>query len=139
MRDNRRGGRTYGLGQVDSYRITIEPRGPYLHVQVSGPNTVATIQRYAADIREACLRLHVFKVLVVVRLEGPPLSMLEVYKAVSDASQGAAELGMRAAYVEPNPDRSQDNLQIGESVARTRGIPVQTFRDEAAAEAWLLE
>ena len=124
---------------MDSYRITIEPRARYLYVQVSGPNTVQTIERYAAEIRDACVAHGVFKVLVVVRLHGPALSMLDVYKAVSAASDAAAGLGIRAAYVEPNPERSTDNLQIGESVARTRGIPTQTFRDEAAAEAWLLE
>jgi len=122
---------------MDAYRIAIEPREDYLYAEVNGTNTVETIRRYSADIRNACIGSGVFKVLVVVRLNGAPLSMLDVYKAVAEASDESAGLGIRAAYVEPNPDRSQVNLQIGESVARTRGIPLQTFRDVAAAEAWL--
>ena len=122
---------------MTSYRIAIEPRDGYLYVDVTGPNTAETIARYAADIRDACIRANLFKVLVVVRLSGPGLSMLDVYKAIATASEAAAGLGIRAAYVEPNPERSETNLQIGESAARTRGIPVQTFRDVASAEAWL--
>lgn len=122
---------------MDSYRIAIEPRDGHLHVEVSGANTPETIRRYSTDIRDACVQAGVFKVLVVVRLQGAALSMLEVYKAIAEASDAAAGLGIRAAYVEPNPERSQVNLQIGETVARTRGIPVQTFRDVASAEAWL--
>ena len=123
---------------MDSYRIAIEPRDGYLHVDVRGTNTPETIRRYSADVRDACIASGVFKVLVVVHLHGAGLSMLDVYKAIAEASDAAAGLGIRAAYVEPNPERSQANLQIGETVARTRGIPVQTFRDVATAEAWLL-
>jgi hypothetical protein len=122
---------------MDSYRIAIEPRDDYLHVDVSGTNTPETIRRYSNDIRDACTRTGVFKVLVVVHLHGAPLSMLDVYKAIAQASDAAAGLGIRVAYVEPNPERSQVNLDIGETVARTRGIPAQTFRDVAAAAAWL--
>ena len=122
---------------MDSYRIAIEPTEDYLLIEVSGANTPETIRRYSTEIRDACIRAGVFKVLVVVRLQGAALSVLDVYKAVADASEATAGLGIRAAYVEPNPERSQVNLQIGESVARTRGISVQTFRDVASAEAWL--
>ena len=123
---------------MDSYRITIEQRPQYLYVTVTGNSSVETIARYIADIREACLRLRVSKVLAVVNLDGPGVSMLDLYKVVAAASDDTAGSGLRAAYVELNPIRSDANMQMAENVALTRGIPMRTFRDVEKAEAWLL-
>lgn len=123
---------------MDSYRISIEQRTRYLHVTVTGNSSVDTIARYMADIRAACQRLGIYKVLVIGNLEGPGVSMLDLYKVVAAASDDTAGVGLRAAYVELNPIRSDANMQMAENVALTRGIPVKTFRDVAAAEAWLL-
>ena len=123
---------------MDSYRISIEQRTRYLYVTVTGNSSVDTIARYMADIRAACQRLSVYKVLVVGNLAGPGVSMLDLYKVVAAASDDTAGVGLRAAYVELNPIRSDANMQMAENVALTRGIPVKTFRDVAAAEAWLL-
>jgi hypothetical protein len=108
---------------VDQYAITIENRERYLYASVVGPNTVETIGRYSADVREACLRAG---------------QMLEVYKAIAASSDRAAGLGMRAAYVDLNPEHGAENMHLAEGIAGTRGIPVRTFRDIGTAEAWLL-
>lgn len=123
---------------MDQYEILIEDRTRYLYAKVTGPNAPETILRYSADIRAACMRLRQMKVLVVVNLHGPGLSMLEVYKAVAAGSDESAGFGMRAAYVDLNPHRGVENMHLAEDVAATRGISVRTFRDVAAAEAWLL-
>ena len=123
---------------MDRYRISIEQRPKYLYVTVTGNNSTETIARYIADIREACMRLRANKVLVVAHLDGPGVSMLDLYKVVAAGSDEAAGSGIRAAYVELNEVRSDANMQMAENVAHTRGIPVKTFRDIAAAEAWLL-
>lgn len=123
---------------MGEYRIVTEVRTGYLFAHVTGPNTVSTIVRYGADIRQACVRHGTSRVLLVVDLHGPRLSMLEVYKAVAEGADDAAGMDLRSAYVDLNPDSSTANQQIAESVAATRGIPVRTFRDIAAAEAWLL-
>ena len=124
---------------MDSYSISIEQRPRYLRVTVTGTNSAETIARYIADIREACLRLRVFKVLALVNLDGPGVSMLDLYKVAVSASDDTAGIGLRAAYVELNPERSDDNMRMAESVAHTRGIAVRTFRDVEKAEAWLLD
>jgi hypothetical protein len=124
---------------MDSYSISIEQRPRYLYVTVSGDNTVETIARYMADIRAACVRLRASNVLVVGNLSGPGVSMLDLYKVVAAASDDTAGIGLRAAYVELNPSRSDDNMRMAENVARTRGIPVRAFRDVGTAEAWLLD
>lgn len=123
---------------MDQYQISIEQRARYLYVRVTGESSTDTIRRYVKDIREACVRLREPRVLAVVNLHGPGISMLDLYKVVADGSDESAGMGIRAAYVELNPVRSDTNMQMAENVARTRGIPVRTFRDEAAAEAWLL-
>jgi hypothetical protein len=124
---------------VPDYEIAISVRPDYLYVAVSGTNSIETIRRYAADVREACVRLRQNRVLVVVNLYGPKLSMLDVYKAVAAGSDEAIGLGMRVAYVDIKPDPSVENMQIAEDVASTRGIPVRTFVDVGQAEAWLLD
>ena len=123
---------------MDRYRISIEQRPKYLYVTVTGNNSTETIARYIADIRDACLRLGVFKVLAVVHLDGPGISMLDLYKVIAAGSDETAGTDIRAAYVELNEVRSDANMQMAENVAHTRGIPVKTFRDIASAEAWLL-
>ena len=123
---------------MDQYRISIEQRAQYLYATVEGANTPETIRRYMTEIREACVRLRVLNVLVVVNLQGPGVSMLDLYKVMALGSDEAIGSGLRVAYVERNPERSDANMFMAENVAMTRGIPVRTFRDVAAAEAWLL-
>ena len=122
---------------MDTYQISFEQRPHYLHVTVQGENTGETIRRYLIDIREACLRLKQRKVLLVVELQGPGMSMLDVYKAVAAGFDNVAGTGIRAAYVDLL-DHSLANMLLAENVAMTRGLPVRTFKDIAAAEAWLL-
>jgi hypothetical protein len=138
--DNGRDERVGANGEagMNPYQISIEQRQHYLYITVTGENTVETIRRYIADVRAACVRLGVLRVLAVVNLEGPSISMLDLYKTVADGSDETAGVGIRAAYVELNPVRSDANMQMAENVAMTRGIPVRTFRDIARAEAWLL-
>jgi hypothetical protein len=123
---------------VIPYQISIEQRPNYVYVTVTGESSTETIRRYVREVREACVRLGVLKVLAVVNLHGPGVSMLDLYKVISEGSDESAGIGLRAAYVELNPIRSDANMQMAENVAMTRGIAVRTFRDVAAAEAWLL-
>jgi len=123
---------------MDSYSISIEQRQRYLYVTVTGNNSAETIARYIADVRAACIRLRMSKVLVVGNLDGPAVSMLDLYKVVATGSDESAGVRLQAAYVELNPQRSDDNMRMAENIARTRGIPVRTFRDFETAETWLL-
>lgn len=120
------------------YQITFEQRPDYLYVTVTGESAPETIARYVREIREACVRLGIFKVLAVVHLHGSSVSMLDLYKVIAAGSDESTGLGIRAAYVELNPNRSDANMQMAENVALSRGIPVRAFRDVATAETWLL-
>ena len=118
--------------------IRFEERPQYLYAVVTGDNSIATIREYSEAVRETCIRTRKLQVLIVVNLFGPQLSMLDVYRAVGEGSDQAAGVGMRVAYVDLNPTHSIDNMLLAEDVAGGRGIPVRTFRDEHAAEQWLL-
>ena len=120
------------------YKLSIEHRQNYLYVTVLGDNTPETMMRYMAEIRAECVRLGVFNILIVVNLDGPGISMLEVYKVIAQGSDSAVGLGMHVAYVDLNPLHSEANMLLGENVAMTRGIPVRTFRQVDDAEEWLL-
>ena len=75
--------------------------------------------------------------LIIVDLHGPGMSMLDVYKALAAGFDMAAGSGIRVAYVDLR-EHSVANMLLAENVAMTRGLPMRTFRDIAAAEAWLL-
>jgi len=119
-----------------SIEITDHPE--YLHVVVSGDNTLETMRAYMKAIPDACQQTNKLRVLVIVDLIGPEPSMLNVYQSVSDGSDAVAGSGMKVAYVDENPDHSSDNMMLAESIARSRGIACRTFRDRAVAKAWLL-
>jgi len=121
----------------DPYQIEFEEHSGYLRVAVRGPNTAETIGRYLADIHAACQRLAQNRVLIIVDLHGPGMSMLDVYKAVAAGLDVAAGSGIRAAYVDLR-EHSVANMLLAENVAMTRGLPIRTFRDIDAAKTWLL-
>ncbi len=118
--------------------VSIVEKPQHLVVTVSGDNTLETLHQYMQEIPAACVRLRKMRVLVIVKLTGPDLPMLEVYKAVSAGSDNAADLGMRVAYVDQNPDHSVDTMLVAENVAQGRGIPVQSYLESDEAESWLL-
>ena len=120
------------------YQFSFESRPEYLLVEVAGDNTVETISRYTRQVRETCVRLGKTRVLIVVKLVGENLSLLDVYKAVAAGSDEAKNVGMRVAYVDPNPKRPTETMILAEDVAAARGIPVCTFRNVQEAEAWLV-
>ncbi len=83
-------------------QIEVTSHADYLHVIVSGENTLQTLQTYTRETSEARRRLKQPRVLVVVELTGPDLSMLNVYQGVRDGSENAAGIGMKVAYVDEN-------------------------------------
>ena len=121
-----------------AYQLSIERHPAWLQATVAGDNTPKTVLRYMQEIRAECLRCGTFNVLIVVDLDGPGISMLEVYKVIARSVDSAVGLGMHVAYVDLNPLHSQANMLLAENVAMTRGIPVRTFRDVEQAREWLL-
>lgn len=117
--------------------VSIVEHSTHLVATVVGDNSVETLYQYMTEIPQACVRTGKGRVLVIVTLTGPELPMLDVYKSVVQGSDAVVDLGMRVAYVDQNLEHSVETMMLAEDVARSRGIPVRTFREVEAARRWL--
>ena len=127
------------LGFTMNYQLSIEERAGYLYASVSGTNSAENVRAYFIEVGYACRRLHQPNVLVAPKLVGDRLSMIEVYKTVSAASDRGVDSGMRIAYVDANLSQYLEKLHLAENVAALRGIDLRIFRNVATAEGWLLK
>ncbi|MEP6484212.1 MAG: hypothetical protein ABJB01_07165 [Rudaea sp.] len=118
--------------------VAIEDRPHFLFVTITGDNTPDTLRTYTTEIPQACIKYQKLRVLVVVQLTGPELSMLDVYQGVATGSDNVVGLGMRVAYVDEDPSHGTDSMMLAENVARSRGVAVRTFRHAGQAEQWLV-
>jgi hypothetical protein len=118
--------------------IDVEAKSDHLRIVVTGDNTPDTLRHYTAEVPRLCAEHQQSRVLVIVRLDGPEMPMLDVYKGVSTSSDQTAGSNMRIAWVDENPTRSIDTMRLAENIAHSRGIAVRTFRDEPSATQWLI-
>ncbi len=121
------------------YSCSIENKGGYLHIRISGENTPENLRAYLRDIYEACSRTQVSDVLIEESLEGPPLEPIDVYTIISESSAQTSPVIGKIAYVDANPDHPLTNLRLGEKVARDRGVNVRAFSSFVGALEWLSE
>jgi len=84
------------------YSCSIENKGPYLHIRVTGENTPETLRAYLRDIYEACAREHIPDVLIEESLEGPPLEPVDVYRIITESSAQTSPVIHKIAYVDIN-------------------------------------
>jgi len=121
-----------------SFQISIDRRPNYLYAKVTGVNSPQTVRGYFAEVRAACQRYDCPSVLIEEQLEGPRLSLLEVFQLVSEGSQSVWPAVHRIAYVDVNGPPIGSHMPFAETVAVNRGAQVRVFADVAAAEAWLI-
>jgi hypothetical protein len=118
------------------YTLRFEQRDGYLYAHVRGEHdSVAISTAYWSEIARRCHELDARRLLVVEEL-AERADVLDVYEVAS----GLVALGfsrIRIAFVDLLLEE-QPMMQFAERVARNRGIDGRVFRDEAAAEAWLL-
>lgn len=118
--------------------------GPMQYEIVAGPHLVkATLlnRRTAEDTRKflsalaaECIRLRCFNILVSVRAS-KPIFTLERY-GFSSFIQIALRHSAKIAVFTDNAEQRVAH-EYAVMLARLRGVNVRTFRDEAAAVAWL--
>ena len=87
-------------------------------------------------MREECLRRHRTRVLIVEKLDGPRLDVMDVFSIASEGSLNALGEFDAMAYVDP---RMGAMGEFAETVAVNRGMPVAFFNNVGQAERWLLE
>lgn len=125
------------LPQNEAYRFAVEPRPGYLHISVTGKNTVANVRRILRDVLRACADHGCKRVLIEEHLTGPSLGTVEVFEIVAEGSHAAGSAFEQMAYVDTNPEHDASQLEFIETVAVNRGVKVRVFATVAEAEAWL--
>jgi hypothetical protein len=125
------------LPQDVAYRFAVDRRPEYLHVSVTGENTVANVRRILRDVLCACAEHGCARVLLEEHLTGPSLGTVDVFEIVAEGSHAAVSALEQMAYVDTNPEHDASQLEFIETVAVNRGIRVRVFATVAEAEAWL--
>ena len=115
--------------------LVFEPKPTYLHAIVTGSNTKDNVRQYLSEVSQECKARGYSRVLIEERLEGPRLSMMEVYAIVSEGSlRGGGQLEI--AFVDVNAEG--DLMQFAETLAVNRAMHVRVFSTVAEAEEQLL-
>ena len=121
-----------------SYTTKIEFKEEYLHVKVTGKNTLENVLGYFDDVYAACLQYHCNNVLIEETLTGPNLDTFEIFEVITKNFTKAKTIGVRLAYVDLNTAHNKRGLKFAENLAHIRGVNVELFYDTTAALNWLL-
>lgn len=117
-----------------AYQTKFESRPSYLFVKVTGTNSAATIQDYARDIFEECIRLSQFRILIHQDLDGPHIEPMQLFELVAgEAMKYLGEFDAIAHFDE----RRGNMTDFAETIAVNRGLPLRMFANVADAASWL--
>ena len=117
-----------------SWSIDFEEDDGFLVVRVTGENSREAVMGYAQEMLRYCEEHGHRRVLVEERLEGPRLSMIELFGLLDEGSRRMIGRFKAIAFVD---EKMSDTKEFAEDVAVNRGIPIAVFDDKSAAEAWL--
>ena len=120
-----------------SYALNVIEQPGYLHFQVSGNNSLATVRGYLSEIHATCVRRRFSRILIEENLSGAGLAIGEIFQVASAGSEATAPDVDTIAYVDTNPEHDFLDMQFAETVAVTRGINIRVFESVLAAETWL--
>ena len=118
-----------------SYQLKIIEKPSYLHVIVTGVNTMENVVGYLKDLLRECESRQCYNVLIEEQLTGRRLETWDVYQIASDSSAQARGVFRNVAYVDVNS--AGDLMKFAETVANNRGVPMTVFNTVAEAEQWL--
>lgn len=118
-----------------SYQLKIIEKPSYLHVIVTGANTMENVVGYLKDLLRECESRQCYNVLIEEHLTGRRLETWDVYQIASDSSAQARGVFRNVAYVDVNS--AGDLMKFAETVANNRGVPMTVFNTVAEAEQWL--
>lgn len=118
------------------YQLAITVQEDYLHVRIEGDNTLQTVLDYTAELYLECMKRNCWKVLVEENLQGPAMSLIDVYQAASEASDKVQRPALMA-FVDINPQHPQQNMEFAGKVALNRGLNIRVFANVPDAETWI--
>ncbi len=117
------------------YQVAVAEKPGYLHVTVTGVNTLENVMLYMQDIQRECQQRGIKRVLIEEDLKGRRLETWDIYQIASSGSVSAPGTFDTVAYVDVNAHG--ELMKFAETVANNRGMPMSVFKTVAEAEAWL--
>lgn len=118
------------------YSFTSEAKDGYLHVRVQGDNTQVVVRRYIQEMNRTSQEEGCPYVLLEENLEGPRLSVGDVFAIITEEGERARGIVKHIAFVDVNSSSLQ-TMKFAETVAYNRGISIAMFSNVADAEKWL--
>ena len=82
------------------------------------------------------MQRNVRAVLIEENLEGPSLTLSQVFQIVTERTPQATGLLKRIALVDLNPEHDASRMEFAEDLAFNRGVNFRLFAAVAAAERW---
>ena len=119
------------------FRVSVVRRPGYLHVQVWGDNSLETVRKYIREIRQAVLHYDCPAVLIEENLQGPGLSLGEMYEVVREESLDRSRMIRLIVLVDVNPDHNPEDMRFVETAAMNRAMNFHVFPTVADAETWI--
>lgn len=120
-----------------SYRLVITPQNGYLHIRVTGENTVQNVRDYLGDVHRECVERNCAQVLIEEHLTGEGLGLPDIYEVVWKGVQRSRDVIHKIAFVDANVDHSFLDMKFAETVAVNGGLNVRVFSTLPEAEAWI--
>lgn len=118
-----------------AYELKVIEKPSYLHFIVTGQNSVDTISQYVEDINRICAERKCFRILIEERLDGPRLSITDVFGLVENVTGRTRGMYKTIAYVDVHAE--SDSMKFAEDACVNRALPLSVFPTVAEAEKWL--
>lgn len=120
-----------------SYVLSVENKGAYLHIMVTGDNTPENVANYLSEVRDKSVEHHCSNVLIEENLSGPSLGTGIIYNIVTEAGKQVWPMVRRIAYIDVNPEHNMGSMRFAETVAVNRAVNVRLFSSVLDAQKWL--
>jgi hypothetical protein len=119
-----------------AYELKIIEKPAYLHFIVTGQNSKETILGYVEEILQECTARNSFRILIEERLDGPRLSITDVFELVLNVTNRHSGVFKVIAYVDVNA--VDNSMKFAEDASLNRSLPLAVFSSVANAEKWLI-
>jgi len=118
-----------------SYELKVIEKPGYLHCVITGENTKDNIVSYVDDINRECTARNCFTVLIEERLDGPRLSIMDLFEIIQDITTRARGIYKAIVYVDVNAEG--DSMKFAEDACVNRALPLAIFPTVSEAEEWI--
>jgi hypothetical protein len=119
-----------------AYEVKVTQKPTYLHFIVTGENCKDTIMGYVDEINRECAARNCFRILIEERLDGPRMSITDVFELVQKLSSENRGIFKAIAYVDVNA--IDNSMKFAEDAFVNRALPMAVFTTVPDAEKWLM-